>query len=170
MGAVERNAPPPTMTKITGTELVSTYEQMLAEGKTKSEIVRACGYTSIKEDGSERIHFTEFYTEMLNAKGIEMETDDEEEVEETLYDQLCEEHGKDAVDAFIECFGDNDLEGFSDSYYGEYDSEKDFAEQFYDDLGETVPYGLVIDWEATWDCYLRGDFYYENGFVFRSNW
>ena len=95
MGAVERNAPPPTMTKITGTGLLDSWEQMLAEGKTKSEIVRACGYTSIKSDGTERLHFTEFYTEflnaiyftdfyteMLNAKGIEMET--EEEVEETL--------------------------------------------------------------------------------------
>ena len=156
------------MTKITGTELVSTYEKMLEEGKTKSEIVRACGYTSIKSDGTERLHFTDFYTEMLNAKGIEMET--EEEVEETLYDQLCEEHGKDAVDAFIECFGDNELEGFSDSYYDEYDSEADFAEQFYDEIGYEIPAGLCIDWEATWNCYLRHDYIYENGFVFRSNW
>ena len=159
------------MTKITGTNLVSTYEQMLAEGKTKSEIVRACGYTSIKSDGTERLHFTDFYTEILNAKGLEMVTDDEEEeVEETLYDELCEEYSQDAVDAFIECFGDNDLEGFRDSYYGEYDSEKEFAEQFYDEMGYQIPAGLCIDWEATWDCYLRGDFYYENGFVFRSTW
>lgn len=158
------------MTKITGTDLLSAYETMLAEGKTKSEICRACGYTSIKEDGSERLHFTDFYTEMLNAKGVEMQTDDDEEAEVTLYDELIEEYSKEAVDAFIECFGKDDLEGFRDSYYGEYDSEEDFAEQFYDDLGETVPYGLVIDWEATWNCYLRGDFYYEDGFVFRSNW
>ena len=95
-----------------------------------------------------------------------MQTDDDEEAEVTLYDELIEEYSKEAVDAFIECFGKDDLEGFRDSYYGEYDSEEDFAEQFY----ETVPYGLVIDWEATWNCYLRGDFYYEDGFVFRSNW
>ena len=158
------------MTKITGTNLVSTYEQMLAEGKTKSEICRACGYTSIKSDGSERLHFTEFYTEILNAKGIEMVTEDNEEAEVTLYDELVEEYSQEAVDAFIECFGDNDLEGFRDSYCGEYDSEKDFAEEFYDEIGYKIPDGIVVDWEATWECYLRHDFYYENGFVFSSNW
>ena len=157
------------MTKITGTELVFTYETMLTEGATKSDIVRACGYTSIKEDGTERLHFTDFYTEILNAKGVEINTEEQEE-EVTLYDELVEEYSQDAVDAFIECFGDNDLEGFRDSYYGEYDSEAEFAEAFYDDKGYEIPTGLCIDWEETWECYLRGDFYYVDGYVFRSNW
>ena len=36
--------------------------------------------------------------------------------------------------------------------------------------GEVLPDCLVIDWEATWNCSLRYDFDFEDGFVFNKNW
>ena len=37
-----------------------------------SELVRECGYVSIKKDGSERLNFTTFYEALLEAKGLSL--------------------------------------------------------------------------------------------------
>ena len=39
---------------------------------SKYEIVRACGYVSIKADGSERLNVTAFYEALLEAKGVSL--------------------------------------------------------------------------------------------------
>jgi hypothetical protein len=39
---------------------------------SKSELVRECGYVSIKKDGSERLNFTTFYEALLEAKGLSL--------------------------------------------------------------------------------------------------
>ena len=41
---------------------------------SKSELVRACGYVSRRADGSEHLHFTDFYEALLEAKGIHFPT------------------------------------------------------------------------------------------------
>ena len=79
----------------------------------------------------------------------------------TYYEEYCrcgEAIGYDAVDAFIdEMGGIDDIEGLDDRYRGEYESEADFAEQYYSDLYD-VPCALVVDWQATFDSSLRYDF------------
>jgi hypothetical protein len=50
-------------------------EQLLAKlqasaALNRSELVRACGYVSRSEDGRERLHFTDFYEAVLEAKGV----------------------------------------------------------------------------------------------------
>jgi hypothetical protein len=54
-----------------------TAPELLAKVKelgdaSKSELVRECGYVSIKKDGSERLNFTTFYEALLEAKGLSL--------------------------------------------------------------------------------------------------
>ena len=66
--------------------------------------------------------------------------------------------GYDAVDAFIdEMGGMSDIEGLDDRFRGVFESEADFAEDFFNDIGD-IPSALVIDWQATYDSSLRYDF------------
>ena len=154
---------------LTGTTLVSKVTEMQAQEPPAkmSEIVRACGY---EIDG--KLHYTKFYTELLDAKGLLNKTPEpeiSEEYQET-YDRLCGDYGQDAVDAFLELHDENLLEYFEEAFHGRYDSESDFAEQFTVDVyGFDAPSHVVIDWDATWNTHLRYDFDFEDGFVFFKN-
>lgn len=58
--------------------------------------------------------------------------------------------------------GDTSIDTFRDAYAGTADSEADFAETTATDLGdipENLPSYIVIDWQATWDCNLRHDYF-----------
>jgi bifunctional DNA-binding transcriptional regulator/antitoxin component of YhaV-PrlF toxin-antitoxin module len=58
---------------LTGSELLSKVKSL---GEvSKSELVRECGYVSLKKDGSERLNFTAFYAALLDAKGISVGVD-----------------------------------------------------------------------------------------------
>lgn len=85
------------------------------------------------------------------------------------YVEAGEDIGYDVVDAFIEYHGDvSYAEYVKDAYLGTYNSEADFAEEYYNDICD-IPCALVIDWQATWNTSLRYDFDFVNGFVFNSN-
>jgi hypothetical protein len=74
------------------------------------------------------------------------------------YVRCGEAIGYDAVDALIdEMGGISDIEDCDSRFIGWYESEADFAEQYYSDLYD-VPCALVIDWQATFDSALRYDF------------
>jgi hypothetical protein len=55
---------------LTGTELLAKVKDLGEASKTK--LVRATGYVSTKEDGSERLNFTAFYEALLEARGIHL--------------------------------------------------------------------------------------------------
>ena len=55
---------------LTGTELLTKVKELGDASKT--ELVRATGYVSTKEDGSERLNFTAFYEALLEARGIHL--------------------------------------------------------------------------------------------------
>jgi len=156
---------------LTGSSLLSKVNEMQAQNPPAkmSEIVRACGY-----DHDGKLQYTAFYTELLTVKGLlnneTLENDISEENQE-LYQELCNRYGADAIDAFLELYDENDLGHFEDAYQGSYDSEADFAEQFTTDVyGFDAPSFVVVDWDATWNCNLRYDFDFEDGFVFNKNW
>jgi len=155
---------------LTGTQLLSKVDEMQAQDPPApmSEIVRECGY---EVDG--KLKYTAFYTELLEVKGLldkKEPTEISDEYQE-LYDELVEKYSEDAVDAFLELYDESDLENFEEAYYGDYDSEADFAEDFTNDsFGYEAPSFVVIDWQATWDQGLSYDFDYEDGFVFNKNW
>lgn len=158
---------------LTGNDLVLVHTQMIASGRTITEIARACGY---EIDG--KVKYTKFYEELLRAKGqIIDETEDEtveipEEVSEDnreLYLELCESHSEDALKAYSEVWGYDSLDMFEERYYGHYSSEAEFAEDFTHSTWDMqVPSYVVIDWQATWDRNLRHDFYFEDGYVFHN--
>ena len=88
------------------------------------------------------------------------------------YEEYCrcgEVIGYDAVDAYAEENGIDYIEDCDSRYVGEYRSEAEFTEEYYDERHD-IPSDLVIDWQATWDSMLRYDFTFCNGYVFSDNW
>jgi hypothetical protein len=55
---------------LTGSELLAKVKEL--GDASKSELVRACGYVSVKKDGGERLNFTAFYEALLEAKGMSL--------------------------------------------------------------------------------------------------
>jgi hypothetical protein len=84
------------------------------------------------------------------------------------YVRAGESIGYDVVDAFIDYHGVSYAEHAEDAYYGGYETGAEFAEEYYNDIGD-VPSFLVVDWEATWESSLTYDFDFVNGYVFRSS-
>ena len=155
---------------LTGNSLLTLVDEMQAQEPPAkmSEIVRACGY---EIEG--KLKYTEFYTELLTVKGLldKKEPADISDEYQELYDDLCDTYSKDAVDAFLEIYDEDDLNSFEDAYQGSYESEADFAEQFTTDCyGLDIPSFVIVDWQATWEVGLRYDYDFQDGFVFASNW
>lgn len=132
---------------LTGTTLLNKVNELQAQEPPAkmSEIVCACGY---EHDG--KLKYTEFYTELLTVKGLlnndTLENDEISEEYQEVYTNLCETHGKDAVDAFLELYTEDDLQYFEDAYRGAYDSEEAFTEEFVNDVyGFDVPSFVVVD-------------------------
>jgi hypothetical protein len=57
------------MTKLTGQALLQHHRKGGAEGIRKGQLVREAGYAVVHSDGRERLCFTEYYEEILIAKG-----------------------------------------------------------------------------------------------------
>ena len=155
---------------LTGNDLLDLVNEMQAQEPPAkmSEIVRACGY---EIEGN--LKYTQFYTELLDVKELLPEQSEPEISEEyqEQYQKLCGDYGQDAVDAFLEIYGEEDLDNFEDAYQGRYESEAAFTEEFTENCyGLNFPSFIVIDWQATWDQGLRYDYEFQDGFVFSSNW
>lgn len=86
------------------------------------------------------------------------------------YWEVCEEHGREAVDAFFTFF--DDIDKFDELYYGHFDSEEDFAEHIADELGylgqmpDSCRY--YFDFSKFARDLFMGDFHYDDGYVFRA--
>jgi len=80
--------------------------------------------------------------------------------------------GFDVVDAFLEVNNISDVAMVEEVYIGEYESEADFAENYYNDIMD-VPDALVIDWKETFYQSLSYDYDYVKGhmkgYVFRHD-
>ena len=85
------------------------------------------------------------------------------------YVELGESQTYQAVDAFVEEFGFENLSHFDDAYRGEWESGEHFAESFVSDCYSlNLPGFVEVDWQATWNN-LEYDFLFNNGFVFDRN-
>jgi antirestriction protein len=76
------------------------------------------------------------------------------------------EDEQDAFGAFLAYRPDGDIDDFRDAYAGTHDSEADFCENLAEETGavpKDFPAWLVIDWEATWNCSIRHDYFSERG-------
>ena len=77
--------------------------------------------------------------------------------------------GYEIVDAFVEEFGLSDVEHAEESYYGEYRSEAEFAEEITTEQYDIPPF-VVIDWQETFEQYLNDDFTFVDGYVFKNHY
>ena len=88
------------------------------------------------------------------------------------YVEQGEKVGFDVVDAFLEENNISDVAMVEEVYIGEYESEADFAENYYNDIMD-VPDALVIDWKETFYQSLSYDYDYVKGhmkgYVFRHD-
>ena len=125
------------------------------------------------------VTFTANYKEVLNSQTVEF-IDERLDENYALDDMLefIDEHNEDdfvnyyeeyvrcgeaigyeAVDALIEEMGCiSYIEDCDERYQGFYDDEAEFAEHYHNEMGNYVPEGIVVDWEATWEQNLRYDF------------
>lgn len=53
-----------------GADLIAKTKAMA--DSSRSDLVRECGYVTIKEDGTEQLNFVTFYEALLKAKGIDL--------------------------------------------------------------------------------------------------
>ena len=160
---------------------------------TRTEMIKDAGY--VYANG--KAMYTEFYTELLNAKGVipatntdtmEQEYDDMSTDEKDLYDKITDILGEkwtheETVEFMdeLEDIGIYSASEFEDAYEYTHDSyssyaEKEFAEYWcMDVLDAQIPEIVLsaVDWQDVWDHNLRYDFCYietVNGtFFFRNN-
>lgn len=157
---------------ITGQALLNTVNTMQAEGKKPSEIAIACGYFT-QEGNNTKVHFTHFYTELMKSKGHSFDDTQDEIVAEDSNNQetintLLEDYPAAAIEEFIEYFGEEQIDSFTESYQGEM-SGSDFAQQLVEDCYcLDIPGFVAIDWSYTWDN-LRHDYVELEGFIFCLN-
>ncbi len=160
---------------------------------TRTDMIKDAGY--VYDNG--KAMYTQFYTELLNAKGVvpttntdtmEQEYDDMTADEKDLYDKITDMLGEkwtheETVEFMdeLEDIGIYTASEFEDAYEYTHDSyssyaEKEFAEYWCIDLLDAQIPEIVlsaVDWQAVWDHNLRYDFCSietVNGtFFFRNN-
>lgn len=130
-------------------------------------------YTAYLYDGN---HYMTDPMTIADFEALEgIDTSDAEPANEAieLELELIESYGQGPVDAFISLFRVEDLEHFEEAYTGQYDSNRDFAQDMADQIG-AVPDDLTwpvscIDWEKA-ARELMYDYCEEDGFYFSNNW
>ena len=172
------------------------YEKMQLVNRnemTRTEMILDAGYVY----GNGKAMYVDFYTELLNAKGIKPVTDTD--IEDQEYDDLSTDD-KDLYDKITEMLGEKwtheetiefmeELDDigiataseFEDAYEYTHDSyscyaEKEFAEYFcIEVMNAQIPDIVLsaVDWQDVWDHNLRYDYNTietVNGtFFFRNN-
>ncbi len=168
--------------------------QLVNRGElTRTDMIKDAGY--VRDNGTAM--YTEFYTELLNAKGVtpvtdtdtmEQEYDDLSNDQKDLYDKITDMLGEkwtheETIEFMdeLEDIGITSASDFESSYEYTHDSyssyaEKEFAEYWCIDVMDAQIPEIVlsaIDWQDVWDHNLRYDFAYietVNGtFFFRNN-
>ena len=160
---------------------------------TRTDMIKDAGY--VYDSG--KAMYTDFYTELLNARGIVPTTDtdvadkeyddmstDEKDLYDAITDKLGEKWTHEETIEFMEELDDigiNTASDFEDSYEYTHDSyssyaEKEFAEYWcIEVMGAEIPECVLsaIDWQDVWDhnlCYDFCSIETVNGtFFFRNN-
>ena len=122
------------------------------------------------EDGHDEEEMREFIKTHGNSDFMCYYEDYAKMVDE--YRAAVKDFDQETVDAFLEEFDLMDVGHLNDAYYGQYDSEQEFAESFVSECYglPDMPYWIAIDWEKTWDDGLSWDYSFNNGYVFCNHW
>lgn len=170
--------------QLRGQELIDAVKKMASEGVQPSDQCRECGYSYFRDDGSEKLDFIEFYSELVEAK-TEIDRQNEPDTwettlseEDTLLLQTIKESDIECTEELfqeIKDFGISTPEQFMDSYQGCWDSwngEGEFAENFFLQTGEIDPDNPLytfIRWSEVWEHHLRYDYTVLDGVYFFSD-
>ena len=133
------------ITTFTDEEIALNYlEELLEEGEDRSEME-----AFIEEHGHKNFydHFDE-------------------------YREMVKEYDQDTVDAFLGAdFDIQDIKSLSDAYYGQFDSEEEFTENFVMECYglPDMPSWIKIDWSETWEDGLSWDYTFYDGYMFCNN-
>ena len=151
---------------LTGDALLSAIRDM--ETASRTEQCLTCGY--VRENGKPA--FTAFFEAILEARGVitnaqELKAECVDYQEQI--DELLEDFDALAIKAFIDLYGEEELDNFEDSYQGEM-TGPEFAEQLVTDCYcLDIPSFVCVDWSATWDQ-LSYDYDEQDGYIFCRNW
>ncbi len=74
-----------------------------------------------------------------------------------------------AIEAFVEDNGIENIDSFEDAYCGQYGTLQEAVEMLLDIYEAELPDFIVIDYDATWNRNLRHDYTFEGGFLFNRN-
>jgi len=78
-----------------------------------------------------------------------------------------------AMVAFLEYAGSDQSSSFDDAYHGEWPSEREYAEQLFDEIyGYEVPDFMqnYIDYDSFTRDLFMSDYYFNDGYVFNTQW
>ena len=151
---------------ITGSNLLTQVKELQASGLTRDQILPTLGY--VGPEG--KLLYTKFYTALIDAKGGPLFTPECTPEENAKYEELTENYGIPAVDAFVEEWSIQDIFYFEDAYVGTYASKQDFIESLCEDDGP-MPSWLSINYEDSWEN--LSDYYIWNGesdTIFLRDW
>jgi hypothetical protein len=168
--------------KLTGDSLVAFVNDYMPlierKEKSRTEMIKDAGY--LNDNGTAA--YTEFYTELLRAKGItpvldsdaaDVEYDDLSTDDQELYDKITDLLGEkwtheETIEFMdeLEDIGIETASQFEDAYEYTHDSwaayaEKEFAEYFcIEVMNAQIPDIVLasVDWQDVWDHNLRYDF------------
>ena len=106
---------------------------------------------------------------------LEFIDENDEDTFVTYYEDYVdqgEKVGYDVVDAFVGEEGFCDVEHCEEAYVGTYADGATFAEELSEEMGESIPDWIVVDWDLTWERGLSYDYTlvekgYRNCYIFR---
>jgi hypothetical protein len=173
---------------------VDDRKELIARGElTRTDMIKDAGY--VYDNG--KAMYTEFYTELLNARGIipttntdtiDQEYDDLSESEKDLYDKITDMLGEkwtheETIEFMneLEDIGITSANDFEEAYEWTHDSYSSYAEKEFSEywcievMGAEIPEIVLsaVDWQDVWDHNLRYDFNYietVNGTFFFRNY
>ena len=173
---------------------VDDRKELIARGElTRTDMIKDAGY--VYDNG--KAMYTEFYTELLNARGIipttntdtiDQEYDDLSESEKDLYDKITDMLGEkwtheETIEFMdeLEDIGITSADDFENAYEYTHDSYSSYAEKEFSEfwcievMGVEIPEIVLsaLDWQDVWDHNLRYDFNYietVNGTFFFRNY
>lgn len=85
------------------------------------------------------------------------------------WSELSEDYDNEAIEAFVENNGIENIESFEDAYCGEFGDIREVVEMLLEIYEVDVPDFVVIDHHTTWNANLRHDYTFEGGFLFYRN-
>ena len=151
---------------LTGDALLDMIRKM--EDADRSTQCLTCGY--VRENGKPA--FTAFFEAILEARGVitnaqELKAECVDYQEQI--DELLEDYDALQIKAFIDLYGEENLEHFEDAYMGEM-TGPEYAEQLVTDCYcLDIPSFVCVDWSATWDQ-LSYDYDEQDGYIFCRHW